>query len=154
MSTASNPRVGRFLGQPLPPEERRRVLDDLFVFRRDGQRAYMNRMAVPIFVSTVIAACGLMADSAAVVIGAMLVAPLMRPVMAAAAAISLGWTRRLYTSLGLVLVLGVWGDQVVFQFRRPTYHGADERSHLLRLTRREAPPQPEAAGHSARVCSR
>ncbi len=98
---------GRFLGSPLSPEERRRVLEELFVFGRDNQRQHLNRMSVLLIISTVIAACGLMADSAAVVIGAMLVAPLMRPVMAAAAAIALAWGSRLYRSLGLVFGLAV-----------------------------------------------
>ena len=99
--------LGRLLGQGLTSEERRRVLEELFVFGRENQRPHVSRMAVLLVVSTIIAACGLMADSAAVVIGAMLVAPLMRPVMAAAAAISLGWSKRLYSSLGLVLALAV-----------------------------------------------
>jgi len=78
------------LGIELPPEERRAVLEELFVFGKENQRPYFNRMAVLLVISTIIAACGLLSDSAAVVIGAMLVAPMMGPVMAAAAAITLG----------------------------------------------------------------
>ena len=44
--------------------------------------------------SSAIAAFGLVNDSAAVVIGAMLVAPLMTPILAVAAAIVQGWGRR------------------------------------------------------------
>jgi len=57
--------------------------------------------------STVIACSGLLSDSVAVVIGAMLVAPMMRPVMSAAAAITLGWSERLYHSLLLALAMAV-----------------------------------------------
>ena len=76
------------LGQKLSPSERREVLEDLFVFGKDNQRPFLYRMAVLLVISTVIATCGLLSNSAAVVIGAMLVAPMMRPVMAAAAAIT------------------------------------------------------------------
>lgn len=101
--------LDRFLGSPLSPEERRRVIDELFVFGRTNRRQHLDRMAVLLILSTIIAACGLMADSAAVVIGAMLVAPLMRPVMAAAAAIALAWATHLYQSLLLVFGLALGG---------------------------------------------
>ena len=57
--------------------------------------------------STIIACCGLLADSAAVVIGAMLVAPMMRPVMMSSAAITLGWSNYLYQALLLTLVMAI-----------------------------------------------
>ena len=52
--------------------------------------------------SAAIAAFGLVNDSAAVVIGAMLVAPLMTPILAVAAAIVHGWGRRALESLLIV----------------------------------------------------
>ena len=64
-------------------------------------------MAVLTIVSTVIATGGLLSDSAAVVIGAMLIAPLMRPVMSAAAAITMGWSKRLRQALLLITVMAV-----------------------------------------------
>ena len=51
---------------------------------------------------TIIAAIGLVQSSAAVVIGAMLVAPLMEPILATSAALVMGWHGRLLRSLGLV----------------------------------------------------
>lgn len=99
--------LGKFLGHELPPEERKQVLEELFVFGKENQRPFLNRMAVLIVVSTVIATGGLLSNSAAVVIGAMLVAPMMRPVMAAAAAITLGWAKRLYQSLLLVVAMTI-----------------------------------------------
>ena len=107
MSEATNHKFGKFLGNRLSPEERREALENLFVFGRENQRPFLIRMTVLLLVSTVIASCGLLSDSAAVVIGAMLVAPLMRPVMAAAAAISLGWSKRLYNSLILICCMAV-----------------------------------------------
>lgn len=91
----------------LTPEERREVLEDLFVFGKAEQRPFLSRMAVLLVLSTLIATAGLLSDSAAVVIGAMLVAPMMNPVMAAAGAVVMGWSQRFYTSMWLVLSMGV-----------------------------------------------
>lgn len=56
--------------------------------------------------SEVIATLGVLADSTAVVIGAMLVAPLMTPIMGVSAAIVSGWLKRVTTSF-LTVVGGV-----------------------------------------------
>jgi uncharacterized hydrophobic protein (TIGR00271 family) len=64
-------------------------------------------MTVLLILSTVIATSGLLSDSAAVVIGAMLVAPMMNPVMAAASAAIMGWSRRFYASIWQVLAMGL-----------------------------------------------
>ena len=90
----------------LTPEERRNVLEDLFVFGKENQRPFLIRMTVLMVLSTIIATAGLISDSAAVVIGAMLVAPMMTPVMAAAGAVVMGWSRRFYASIWLVLLMG------------------------------------------------
>lgn len=74
-------------------EERRAVLDVLFFEGREF-RPYLYRLAVLTALSTVIASLGLVSDSAAVVIGAMLIAPLMTPTMALAAALVMGWPLR------------------------------------------------------------
>jgi uncharacterized hydrophobic protein (TIGR00341 family) len=107
LSESNGNRVGKLLGHQLSPEERREVVEDLFVFGKEKQRPFLVRMAVLLVISTVIASAGLLADSAAVVIGAMLVAPLMRPVMSASAAVTLGWTRRLYQSLILTWCMAI-----------------------------------------------
>ncbi len=78
----------KFVGDSLSSKDKQEALEELFVFGKENQRPFFNRMAVLTMVSTVIATGGLLSDSAAVVIGAMLIAPLMRPVMSAAAAIS------------------------------------------------------------------
>jgi len=95
------------LGQKLSSAERREVLDNLFIFDKTDQRPFFYRMATLLIISTVIATSGLLANSAAVVIGAMLVAPMMRPVMASAAAICLAWPRRFTESLILVVIMAV-----------------------------------------------
>ena len=55
--------------------------------------------------STIIASAGLLSNSSAVVIGAMLVAPMMNPVMAAAGSVVMGWSHRFYASLWLVFLM-------------------------------------------------
>ncbi|MFZ9037796.1 MAG: TIGR00341 family protein [Gammaproteobacteria bacterium] len=97
----------RLAGADLTTIERREVLEDLFVFGEENQVPFYKRMAYLLIVSTLIACCGLMADSAAVVIGAMLVAPMMRPVMISAAAITLGWSQYLYQALLLTLAMAL-----------------------------------------------
>lgn len=61
---------------------------------------------VMLLLSVTIATFGIMQDSTAVVIGAMLIAPLMTPILGTAAGIANAWPRRVTESLGLV-VLGV-----------------------------------------------
>jgi uncharacterized hydrophobic protein (TIGR00271 family) len=100
-------RDSSFIGAGLSEDERREVLEDLFVFGKENQRPFFNRMAILLLISTVIACCGLLSNSAAVVIGAMLIAPMMRPVMSASGAIVMGWSSRLYASLLLVIVMAV-----------------------------------------------
>lgn len=91
----------------LTPEERREVLEDLLVFGKHNRRQFLIRMGVLMILSTVIATAGLLSDSAAVVIGAMLVAPMMNPVMGAAGSVVMGWSSRFYRSILLVLTMGV-----------------------------------------------
>lgn len=89
-----------------PPEwdeaTRRRVLDELF-FEDAEWRPFVARFATLLILSTMIAGLGLIADSSAVVIGAMLVAPLMIPILAVAAAAVHGQLRRLGVSAGVLI---------------------------------------------------
>ena len=66
------------------------------------QRPYLVKFFVLLFLSTVIAAYGVLNDSTATVIGAMIVAPLMTPIMATAAALVMGTVERSIKSLLLV----------------------------------------------------
>lgn len=91
-----------FQGKGLPPSERRRIFDDLF-FEGDRRGPYLKRFVVLIVLSALIAALGLVNDSAAVVIGAMLVAPLMTPMLGSAAAIVEGWPRRFVETFAIVI---------------------------------------------------
>jgi uncharacterized hydrophobic protein (TIGR00271 family) len=99
---------GQNVKQKLSSAERREILENLFIFDKTDQSPFLYRMAALLVISTIIATCGLLSNSAAVVIGAMLVAPMMRPVMAAAAAITLAWPRRFTESLVLVVLMAVF----------------------------------------------
>lgn len=84
-------------------DERADVLNELFP---DDERIvpYLKRFATLMILSTTIAAFGLIADSAAVVIGAMLVAPLMTPMLALAASLTYAQMRRFLGSLSLIVI--------------------------------------------------
>lgn len=91
--------------------ERQQALDELF-FEGSERIPYLKRFITLITLSTAIAAFGLIADSTAVVIGAMLVAPLMTPMLAVAAAVVYGQPTRIATSsitvaVGTVAAIGV-----------------------------------------------
>lgn len=108
--------IKSLLSTQLPEIERRAVLEELFVFGKENQKPFLKRMAVLLIVSTIIACCGLLSDSAAVVIGAMLVAPMMRPVMTAAAAITLGWSKQFYQSIILTACMAVGAVLIALAF--------------------------------------
>ena len=77
-------------------------LGDLF-FEGDDLKGKLWRFGSLIVLSAAIAGFGLLADSAGVVIGAMLVAPLMTPIQALGAALVQGSTRRMLTSAVVIL---------------------------------------------------
>jgi uncharacterized hydrophobic protein (TIGR00271 family) len=80
-------------------------------FEGDQRRVSLERFVVLLFLSTLIATFGVMGDSAATVIGAMIIAPLMRPIMATAAGLVMGDMKRAWSSFLIVLasVAGVIG---------------------------------------------
>jgi len=90
-----------FRGRMATPEEQAQVFDAFFF---EGRRRvpYLQQFFVLMLLSATIAAFGLANDSAAVVIGAMLVAPLMTPILAIAASVVQGWGRRMLDSLAIV----------------------------------------------------
>ncbi len=89
--------------EPLHDIERRSVISRLFP-QGVSRRQFFTRFASLMMLSTAIAVFGILADSTAVVIGAMLVAPLMFPVLGGAAAIIMGWPRRIVSRTLLVTV--------------------------------------------------
>lgn len=87
-------------------------LESKLFYEGDRLQPYLVRFAVLLFLSTIIATFGVLQDSTATVIGAMLVAPLMTPILAITAALVMGRLRRVYESIlivvgGIVIVVGV-----------------------------------------------
>ena len=104
-------------------EMRTSVVDSLF-FEDPDRVQKQTGFWVLLVLSTAIATLGIMADSTAVVIGAMLVAPLMTPIMAVSVAIVNGWPRRVSlafatvaggvaVSVGVAWILAAWVPQLV-----------------------------------------
>lgn len=75
----------------------------------DVDRGAVTRFSVLLALSVTIAVMGLVTDSAAVVIGAMLVAPLMTPIMAFSGAVGLGLARRAVRA-GIMVAAGSVGS--------------------------------------------
>jgi uncharacterized hydrophobic protein (TIGR00271 family) len=71
---------------------------------RTGWRAYLGRFVVLMALSTLIATFGLASDSGAVVIGAMLVAPLMTPLLGIAYGLTMGLLARQVEAAAVVIV--------------------------------------------------
>ena len=82
-----------FRGRHATAEERARVFETFFF---EGRRRipYLQQFFTLLLLSAAIAAFGLANDSAAVIIGAMLIAPLMTPIMGTSAAIVQNWWPR------------------------------------------------------------
>ena len=80
-------------------------------FEGAQRRVNLERYVVLLFLSTVIATIGVVGNSVAIVIGAMIIAPLMRPIMATAAGLVMGDMKRAGSSFLIVLasVAGVLG---------------------------------------------
>ncbi|MBC7259960.1 MAG: TIGR00341 family protein [Chloroflexi bacterium] len=105
----------------LEPEE----LVTLYRTLREGARGDVNYYVL-IVLSAVIASLGLLADSAAVIIGAMLVAPLMTPILALSLGIVLGEPRMLsrgaestIKGVGAAVVLSAF-SALLFPVSQPT----------------------------------
>ncbi len=98
-------------------EERHLVTDELF-WESGELTSHLARFFVLIVLSTLLAAFGLAANSVAVIIGAMLVAPLMTPILATAAALLLADMKILLSSAAVIAagVLMAIGTSMVVTF--------------------------------------
>jgi len=94
-----------FAERPKTVEDRERLYRGLLY---EGPRAQTKivRFAMLMVFAAVIASMGVVADSTAVVVGAMLIAPLMTPLMAMALSLAMGWPNRLGRS-SLVALGGI-----------------------------------------------
>ncbi|MFN8620384.1 MAG: TIGR00341 family protein [Chloroflexota bacterium] len=92
-------------GSPVDEPDLAELEGKLYFDREPGRDAFV-RFAVLLLLSVVIATGGVLGDSTATVIGAMIVAPLMTPIMATALAMVTGDQRHLVRSL-LTVFIGV-----------------------------------------------
>ncbi len=105
-------------------DERRDEIDDGLYFEPPDRTNKLVAWWVMLLLSVTIATFGILQDSTAVVIGAMLIAPLMTPIIGAAAGAVNGWPMRVTTSLGtiaagvgasigLAFIIGAWAPQLI-----------------------------------------
>lgn len=91
--------IARLIGQliddrsPVSDDERRRVIATMF-HEGPRSRTFGWRFATLMCLAVFLATLGLLADSPAVIIGAMVIAPLMGPVLGVAASVVMGWPKR------------------------------------------------------------
>lgn len=104
-------------------EMRDDVVDNLFFESPDATQKKVG-FWVLLILSTTIATLGILADSTAVVIGAMLVAPLMTPILAVSAGIVNGWVKRVsvafatvaggvVVSVSVAFIVATWAPQLI-----------------------------------------
>jgi uncharacterized hydrophobic protein (TIGR00271 family) len=105
-------------------DERRDEIDDGLYFEQPDRMNKLVAWWVMLLLSVAIATFGILQDSTAVVIGAMLIAPLMTPIIGTAAGAVNGWPKRVTASLamiaagvsasiGLAFVIGAWAPQLI-----------------------------------------
>jgi len=105
-------------------DERRDEIDDTLYFEPPDRTNKLVAWWVMLLLSVAIATFGIIQDSTAVVIGAMLIAPLMTPIIGTAAGAVNGWPGRVTTSLGMIaagvgasiglaFVIGAWSPIIV-----------------------------------------
>ncbi|QXT62476.1 TIGR00341 family protein [Tessaracoccus palaemonis] len=87
----------------LEPSDIERLTARLLVTEGDDRGRKLSAFWVLIILSTVIASAGVMADSTATVIGAMIVAPLMTPILGTALSVVMARRRLILVNLGMVV---------------------------------------------------
>lgn len=85
----------------LTEEQRESLLSQLF-FEGGDRAQFLGRFTVLLTLSVLIAVFGLAENSAAVVIGAMLISPLATPLLGLSAALVMGWPRRQLETAAIV----------------------------------------------------
>lgn len=114
-------------------------IQGLLFYDGPDARQSLERFALLMFFATLIASYGVIGDSTATVIGAMLIAPLMTPVLAVAAAVVTGDMRRAGFSL-LVVLGGVVGAIALALVIGITYQsGIIDVNTNSQITQRVAP---------------
>jgi uncharacterized hydrophobic protein (TIGR00271 family) len=87
-------------------------LEHKLFFEGDKTQRYLVQFTILLFLSAVIATAGVIGDSTATVVGAMIIAPLMTPMLATTAAMMMGNALRAWRAL-LIVVAGALGVIIV-----------------------------------------
>jgi len=100
-----------FSDRPKAVDDRQRLYREL-LYEGDRAQTKIIRFSMLMIFASVIASMGVVSDSTAVVVGAMLIAPLMTPLMAMALSLVMGWPNRLGRSslvalAGIALAIGI-----------------------------------------------
>lgn len=100
-----------FASRPKTVDDRQRLYGEL-LYEGERAQAKITRFAMLMLFASIIASMGVVSDSTAVVVGAMLIAPLMTPLMAMALSLVMGWPNRLGRSAlvalgGVILAIAV-----------------------------------------------
>lgn len=123
--------IGVIRSNSMAADLRRQVTDSIFEGwdSPDGTLRFAALMSF----ATAIATFGVKADSTAVVIGAMLIAPLMSPIMALSASILMGWPRRAgYSGWRVTLGVGIGvGGSFVLSLVAPEFVQITSNSEVL-----------------------
>ncbi len=93
--------IGQWLLSRPKDADDRRALYDKILYEGPLLRRRVIRFATLMSFAAIIASMGVITDSTAVVIGAMLIAPLMTPLMGMAISLVMGWPVRLTRSAGI-----------------------------------------------------
>ncbi len=97
----------------LSGDQRHDLLAQVF-FEGPERTRYLGRFAILLTLSILLAALGLAESSAPVVIGAMLVSPLTTPLMGLCTSLVLGWPRRMFESVAVLLGATVGGIALAY----------------------------------------
>ncbi|MGB3737505.1 MAG: DUF389 domain-containing protein [Ilumatobacter sp.] len=97
------PVLVRWIDQKSKTPQRREDIYEQVFFEGERAPSRLGRFYLMMLFASVIAAAGVLADSTAVVIGAMLVAPLINPMMGMGLSLATGWPNRLGRSTLVVL---------------------------------------------------
>ncbi len=111
----------------------REALYDKILFDGPNQRRRLVRFYTLMTFAAIIASMGVITDSTAVVIGAMLIAPLMTPLMGMAISLVMGWPNRLALSAtvaitGILLAIGIG---ILMGLISPTVINTETNSQIL-----------------------
>jgi len=90
------------LDRPKTADDRSTLYEKIF-YEPPHRKSRVTRFVTLMLLASAISSLGVVADSTAVVIGAMLIAPLMTPLMGMAVALTMGWPNRLLNTAIIAL---------------------------------------------------